>query len=170
MVISSAYTNVAIERSDPDDPHAYIFDAAGMKPDFEYRDLATLEVTTILFNAVGIDERDFDAYRAFYRSDFLPPTADSSSAGPFTRNVLAMIAAVRTGVRSDQQRVEYALMVFDAALRQLSGLGIQPSPNKVGNPRHACLLAAWTSEWIMAIAPRLFAKTSHCRLNREATD
>jgi hypothetical protein len=139
---------------------AYIFDAAGMKPDFEFRDLATLEVTTILFNSVGIDEQIVRACHVFYEDEFLPEEApNSTSTSQFTQNVFAMIAAIRSRFQSEQQKTAYALLVFDAALRQLSGLGIQPSPNKVRNPLHACYLAAWASRWVKAIAPDLFPKT-----------
>jgi hypothetical protein len=155
-------TNVAIDLSTPDAPQPYIFDAAGMKPHLEFRDLATLEVTTILFNSVGIDEQIVRACRVFNDVEFLPETAqDSTSTSHFTQNVCAMITAIRSRFRfrSEQQKTVYALLVFDAALRQLSGLGIQPSPNKVRNPPHACLLAGWVSRSVTIIAPDSFAKT-----------
>jgi CheY-like chemotaxis protein len=153
-------TNVAIDASDSNDPQAYIFDAAGMKSDFDCRDLATLEITTILFNSVGIDEQIVRACRVFYEGDFLPAGApDSTSTSQFTQNIFAMIAAVRSRFQTEQQRTAYALMVFDSALRQLFGLGVQPSPNKVRNPLHACHLAAWVSKWIKVVAPNLFLQT-----------
>lgn len=149
-------TNVAIDASAPNDPQAYIFDAAGMKPDFEFRDLATLEVTTILFNSVGIDDQLIQASRAFYESDFLPSGSLNATAnGQLAQNVFAMITAIRSLFQSNQQRSAYALLVFDAALRQLSGLGFQPSPNKVNNPLHACYLAAWAAKWLNEIVPAL---------------
>jgi hypothetical protein len=131
-----------------------------MKPDFEFRDLATLEVTTILFNSVGIDEQIVRSCRVFYEVEFLPEaTPESTSTSQFTQNVFAMITAIRSRFQSEQQKTAYALLVFDVALRQLSGLGIQPSPNKVRNPLHACFLAAWVSRWLETIAPDLFPKT-----------
>ncbi len=151
-------TNVAIDASLPDNPQAYIIDAAGMKGDFDFRDLATLEVTTVLFNSVGIDEQLMQVCRPFYENDFLPTGApDSASTSQFTQNVFAMIAAIRSCFESKQQKTAYALLVFDAALRQLFGLGIQPSPNKIRNPLHACYLAAWVSKWLKNVAPELFA-------------
>lgn len=149
-------TNVAIDASSPDDPQAYIFDAAGMKPDFESRDLATMEITTILFNSVGIDEQIVRACSVFYENEFLPELTLTSSASPFTQNVFTMIAAIRSRFETEPQKTAYALMIFDASLRQLSGLGVQPSPNKVRNPLHACYLAAWVSKWIKTVAPALF--------------
>ena len=148
-------TNVAIDSSTPQGPQTYIFDAAGMKQDLEFRDLATLEVTTILFNSVGNNEIA-QACGAFYTNDLLPKEAPGlTSASSFAQNVFAMIAAIRSHLHPDQDKIAYALLIFDAALRQLSGLGIQPSPNKVRNPFHACCIAAWSAKWIESIAPRL---------------
>ena len=65
-------TNIAIDASHPGNPQAYIFDAAGMKADFEFRDLATLEITTILFNSIGVDQQLFQACRKFYQDEFVP--------------------------------------------------------------------------------------------------
>ena len=150
-------TNVAIDASNPNDPQAYIFDAAGMKPDFEFRDLATLEVTTILFNSVGIDDQLIQACHAFYQTEFLPvrkPVAGSNDH--LTENILTMILAIRSLFKTDLQKTAYALMVFDAVLRQLSGLGFQPSPNKVKNPLHACYLAAWIPAWLNQISSGIY--------------
>ena len=149
-------TNVAIDATQPDGPHAYIFDAAGMRGDFDFRDLATLEVTSILFNSVGLDQQLIHACRVFYDSDFLPNVPQDIANPPFTRNVLSMIGAIRSRFQTDQQKRTYALLVFDAVLRQLLGLAVQPSPNKIKNPLHACYLAAWVSHWIKAIAPDWF--------------
>jgi hypothetical protein len=150
-------TNVAIDASVAGEPQAYIFDAAGMKADFACRDLATLEITTVLFNSVGIDEQLIRACQVFYGETFLPTEMPSvGTANPFTQNVFSMITAIRSRFQSEQQRTVYALLVFDAALRQLFGLGIQPSPNKVRNPLHACFLAAWAARWLKSIAPGLF--------------
>jgi hypothetical protein len=60
---------------------------------------------------------------------------------------------------SEQQKKAYALLVFSAAMQQLSGLGIQSSPNKVRNPLHACYLAAWVSSWIKSVVPELFPQS-----------
>jgi hypothetical protein len=68
-----------------------------------------------------------------------------------------MILAIRSHFQSEQQQAAYALLVFDAAIRQLFGLGVQPSPNKVRNPVHACFLAAWATKWLMNVAPEVFA-------------
>jgi hypothetical protein len=150
-------TNVAIDASVTNQPQAYIFDAGWMESDFEFRDLATLEVTTILFNSVSLDEPLLQVSKAFYDTGFLPPPlASTPSLPPFVQNVHCIISAIRSRMQSEQQRKAYALLVFSAAMQQLSGLGIQSSPNKVRNPLHACFLAAWVSNWLRNLAPEFF--------------
>jgi len=150
-------TNVAIDASQPENPHAYVFDAAGMRADLDFRDLATLEVTSILFNSVGIDPQLIQASRVLYQEYFLPVLSPATTQSSFTLNVLNTIVAIRSQFQDDQKKTTYALLVFDAALRQLSGLGFQPSPNKVKNPLHACCLASWSAKWLLALAPQLFS-------------
>jgi hypothetical protein len=154
-------SNVAIDASQLDNPQGYIFDAGWMEMDCEFRDLATLEVTTVLFNSIGIDEQLIHAAKVFYDTEFLPASLPSApSVTPFVQNVQGMISAIRSRMESDQQKKVYALLVFSAALQQLSGIGIQPSPNKVRNPLHACLLAAWVSNWVKHVVPEFFPQTA----------
>lgn len=154
-------SNVAIDASLPNKPQAYIFDAGWMEADFEYRDLATLEVTTILFNSVGTDEQLIHASKTLYGSEFLPIALPiEQSASPFFQNVHSMITAIRSRMQANHQKKAYALLVFSAAIQQLSGLGIQSSPNKVRSPLHACHLAAWASNWLKSIAPELFSQNA----------
>jgi CheY-like chemotaxis protein len=149
-------TNIAIDASQPENPQAYVFDAAGMRADFDFRDLATLEVTSILFNSVGVDQQLIHASRIFYQDEFLPTLPPSAATTTFTQNVFSTIFAIRSRFQVDQQKVTFTLLVFDSALRQLCGIGFQPSPNKVKNPLHACYLAAWAAKWLTIIAPHLF--------------
>jgi CheY-like chemotaxis protein len=154
-------TNIAIDASHPENPQAYIFDAAGMKADFEFRDLATLEITTILFNSIGVDQQLFQACRKFYQDEFVPTKGhDPLPTNSFVENVTSLIATIRSQFVSEAHKIEYALLVFDASMRQLSGLGIQPSPNKIRNPLHACFLAVWAAQWLQVIAPELFQSQS----------
>lgn len=153
-------TNVAIDASPATNPQAYIFDAGWMETDLEFRDLATLEITTIVFNSIGIDEQLIHASKVLYGSEFLPPSLPAvPQVTPFIQNVQAMISAIRSRIQTDEQKKVYALLVFSAIMQQLSGLGVQPSPNKVRNPLHACYLAAWVSNWLTSIAPELFTQT-----------
>lgn len=150
-------TNVAIDTRAPGSFRAYIFDAAGMKADFELRDLATLEITTVLFNSVALHSQLVDACRGFYESEFLPTELTVSSAfSNLSRNVPHLISAIRSRFKTEQERRVYAVLVFDAALRQLFGIGVQPSPNKIKNPLHACMVASWVARWLKKVAPDLF--------------
>lgn len=148
-------TNIAIDASDPNRPQAYIFDAANMHSDLEYRDLATLEITTILFNS-SADNDVLDAAKVFYTDGFVPDLSTLTEVG-LTRNVLQLLYAIRTQIPAEAAREAYPLLLFGAALQQLSGLGFQPSPNKVRNPLHACCLASWIAKWIVALSPTLVA-------------
>ncbi len=152
-------TNVAIDASLPKSHQAYIFDAGWMQADLDCRDLATLEITTTLFNSVAIDDQLIHASKEFYDKEFLPPSLVSAPT-PFVQNVYSMISAIRSRMQTEQQQKAYSLLVFSAAMQQLSGLGIQPSPNKVRNPLHACLLAAWVSNWLRNVAPELFPQSA----------
>lgn len=159
-------TNIAIDADSVSNPQAYIFDAAGIRSDFKLRDLATLEVTTILFNSPFMEDQ-FETCKTMYEGDFLPD-ANSIASLPIVTNVLSLIRAVRSQVTSDADRLAYALLVFDTSLRQLFGLAIQPSPNKVRNPMHACALAAWIAEWLAHIAPNLLPELPNMAQNGAA--
>lgn len=151
-------TNVAVDVVNQPHPIAYIFDAAGMQPDLEFRDLATLEVTTVLFNSDGVDQRLLNACRLFYSDSFLPqaPPADPGD-DPVIKNVTAMIRAIRQRVLELGKESAYSMLVFDAVLRQLFGIGVQPSRNKIKNPLHVCSLASWTAGWIQKVNPTVFS-------------
>jgi len=151
-------SNVAIDAQRATSPQAYIFDAAGMKTDLDYRDLATLEVTTILFNSV-VDDGFLNSCRELYRDKFLP-ASPLSEVSSFARNVFSMVVALRGHATDEPRQAMYALLVFDAALRQLSGLGLQPSPNKVKNPQHACALASWITAWVRNVASAALSATA----------
>jgi hypothetical protein len=152
-------SNVAIDTGNPEEPHAYVFDAAGTKPDLDFRDLATLEVTTILFSPPGeIDEDSFRFFRALYSEDFVPSTSPVQGSD-FARNVISMVLSIRQYIDSQGHRDTYAVLVFDAVMRQLSGLGLQPSPNKVRSSQQACALASWITAWARRMAPALVRET-----------
>lgn len=145
-------SNVAIDVGIPEQPQAYIFDGAGIHADLDFRDLATLEVTTIVFNSTGIDETFLDSCQALYSDGFAPHIESSASLSPLTRNVFAMVGAIRQHAQTELQQATYAILALDAVLRQLSGLGIQPSPNKAKNPHHVCILANWIAAWVGRVA------------------
>lgn len=159
-------TNVAIDADNEGAPQAYIFDAAGVTADFELRDLATLEITTILFNSVGIDADFFEACQVFYSAVFLPEKPSEPSSD-FARNVFTLIFEIRKQLIKPTERVAYALLLFNTALAQMYGLGVQSSPNNIKSPIHACMLASWIADWIPHIAPSLFADEHNLREDSE---
>lgn len=146
-------TNIAIDASRDGGVSAYIFDGAGMQSDFIYRDLATLEVTTILFNAVP-NERLMEACESLYNGEFVP-TADTSQYPPFAQNVVAMISTIRERVAAEQEQKTYTLLLFDAAIRQVFGLDLQVSVNKIKSPGHACTLAHWITGLLQRVLPEI---------------
>jgi CheY-like chemotaxis protein len=149
-------TNIAIDATDRDLPQAYIFDAGNTASDCEFRDLANIEVTSILFNAIGDDEDLVARCQEFYGNEFLPHNVSTKDASTFARNVQTLISSLRMRVTSQQERAIYAVCVFDAAMRQLSGIAFQSSPNKVKNPVHACRLTEWAGRWLVSVAPEIF--------------
>lgn len=153
-------TNIAIDAENASDPRAFIFDAAGVGTDFELRDLATLEVTTILFNSVGIDQRLMEVCEALYQQEFVP-TLPEEPITSFARNVFEMISTIRARLTTSEEQEVYAVLLLNAALGQVCGLGFQPSPNNVKNPDHACLLAGLIAKWLPQVASRLFTVHEH---------
>jgi hypothetical protein len=142
-------TNIAIDVEDAGYPKAFIFDAGGMAGDFGLRDLAYLEVTTILFNSFGRDAEVVETCKVLYEAGIRPPRVVSPERmSSFGQNVLSTVLAIRERITSPEDCEAYAILVFDAVLRQLQGLNIQPSRNKVKDMGAACKLASWASVWV----------------------
>jgi hypothetical protein len=142
-------TNIALDESDADRPKAYIFDAAGVHSDLACRDLAVLEVTTLLFLADSAIDQHFHVFRPFYGQDgFNPPAIDLSALPPVVRNSIGFIGAIRAAVVNTSDTEIYPLLVFDAVLIQLGGLVIQQAHNKAARPTHVRLLTQWVAEWV----------------------
>ncbi len=149
-------TNVAVDPDHQDRPQAYIFDAAGMNQDLDLRDLATLEVTTLLFNSHGPDQKLLPECRQFYQDKILPAAVTvPEDATPLIRNTVHLIAEIRKRISETGEGTNYALVVFNAVMMQLFGLTVQPSRNKVTHPLHASVLASWAAAWLRALAPEL---------------
>ncbi|MFO0796095.1 MAG: hypothetical protein U0804_01395 [Gemmataceae bacterium] len=72
------------------------------------------------------------------------------------QNTLALLRAIRARVAQTDDAALYPVLVFDAALRQLFGLAIQPKRNKVLHPTHARYLGSWVADWAGALHPDLF--------------
>jgi CheY-like chemotaxis protein len=143
-------TNVAIDQTPPERPKAFIFDAAGIHADIATRDLAVLEVTTLLFLSAPEIQSHFPQFRVFYTGDPVPPAVLDAIATlpPIVQNAFHLVVAIRTKVGEMTNPDVYPLVVFDNILIQLGGLAVQPSKNKIANPVHACLLGSWVAEWV----------------------
>jgi hypothetical protein len=141
-------TNVAIEP-DPVNPRAYIFDAAGISRAVNVRDLAYLEVTSLLFTS-DVATSPTEACATFYEGALEPmPADDSGGPNGRPRNLRTLLQEIRrqVAVMVDDPQV-YAIVVFDVALMQLGGLGVQPTRNKVTAAGEAIRLAHLTANWV----------------------
>ena len=150
-------TNIAIDPHAEGRPRAFVIDPGGVTAELDLRDMAYLEVTTLLFYSTGEEHRLLQDCRGFYeadlRADGIDPPAGST---PFVRNAMALIHAIRHHVAGCPDVRLYPAIVFDAALRQLLGLAIQPKRNKVLHPIHARYLASWAGDWASKIVPEVF--------------
>lgn len=153
-------SNVAIDPGAPSRPRAFIFDPGGVHADHEFRDLACLEVTALLFSADPSEGGLVSFCRGYYE-DALGEKGISipDKASPYAKNVIRLIQAIRAHVAASPDPNTYSLLLFDATLRQLFGLAFQAKRNKVVYPIHACYLAAWAAEWAARQNPSLF--TAH---------
>ena len=144
-------TNVAIDLAD-DDVAAYIFDASGCAPGPNVRDLATLEVSSLLHHPGARSESLVEVCAQLY----LPTEAGSSNVdqgSDLARNTFKIISEIRSRAIEQSDSDLYKLMVFDNALIQLGGLSFGPSCNKIGNPKDAVLLAALAALWLRGHEP-----------------
>jgi CheY-like chemotaxis protein len=147
-------SNIAVDTTGPGSPRAYIFDAAGLHADVDMRDLAMLEVTTLLFNAT---EDDFDVVLDLvYGNDFtITSSPDHRECTAWRQNTLALIILLRERVQQAGKSTAYALMLVDVALMQFGGLTIQSSHNKIADPTKAHALAHYACRWMVDVAPDL---------------
>jgi hypothetical protein len=139
-------TNIALDK-DGDKVHAYIFDAAGVREDVSLRDLAYLEVTSLLHHPRAVGAGMVRACANLYESYVIPPDSVDAIASPdIVRNTRQLVAVIRRRVGISHSAV-YALMVFDVALLQVGGLAIERSGNKIADPSEAVLLAQLAARW-----------------------
>ena len=157
-------TNVAVDLSTSDRPHAFVFDAGGIHADVDTRDLAYLEVTTLLFVSDPAI-RDYVAeVGVFYAASIDPGVPPNALSLPLAvRRTLAVISAIRTHVASLKNADTYPLILFNAAMMQLGGLVSHPKRNKIANPEMAYLLAAWSATWLKITMPTLFVSASSAK-------
>lgn len=150
-------SNVAVDLAPADRPHAFIFDASGIHADVDSRDLAYLEVTTLLYAEAVEIPGHFTAFDVFYGNAIDPgPLPNAAVLPPQVRRTRAVIAAIRKHVASFKNAEMYPLVLFNAAMMQLSGLITHPTPNKVVKPELAYILAVWSATWVKKMMPALF--------------
>jgi hypothetical protein len=136
---------------------AFIFDTGAMSRAINARDLALLEVTTLLFQEPPPGISLVKACEDLYGTAVEPPAELDVSSGPAqVRNTRMFIAELRRRVTRLCDPQVYALSVFDHALMEFSGLAVQSSRNKIADPFDAALLAAITASWLRRLAPNLF--------------
>lgn len=136
---------------------AFIIDTGAMTPAVNVRDLALLEVTSLLFPLPVDDTSLVQECESLYSDSVEPPAAVNVMTGSFqARNTRAFIAEVRRRALSMCEPVVYALSVFDHALMELSGIAVQSTRNKIAIPADAARLAAMSAAWLRRVAPNWF--------------
>jgi CheY-like chemotaxis protein len=141
-------TNIAIDLTNPSDPHAFVFDAGGMGADISVRDLAYLEVTSILFNAERSKDGLMDACASLYSGAFLPVLPTSPSSAPsLALNLPRLVVAIRKQIPVAEWKA-YSLCMFSSVLAQAYGLQVQPIPNNIRDPKSAYTLSSWAAAWL----------------------
>lgn len=136
------YSNVAIE-DDGGRTRAFIFDASGCQPGVCIRDIAMLEVATVLHQEA--DERIVPACVSLYANN--ENVEGPEGATDRQRNTLLFVQSLREAALPYTTPDVYALMVVDHALIQLGGLAYGSAFNKIQNPQDAALLAALAANW-----------------------
>ncbi len=141
-------TNVALDENDGK-VEAYVFDAEGVHPDVDIRDLAMLEITSLLHHALNDGDSLVVPCADLYDDFVVPPDDFDVTIGPHlvqnTRRLIAEIRRLALPEESDQ--AVYAAVAFDVALQQLGGLVLQRSGNKIILPKDAAILACHTASW-----------------------
>jgi hypothetical protein len=127
---------------------AYIFDPGALNRDIAVRDFAMLEIS-ILLHLMRLPETDiieataplYDGRSPGGELDFL------GLPGPVLPDV-RMIADLRKQAISECSTTVYALLLLDAVLMQIGGLGFTFTSNKVVRPSDAARLFDLLAGWI----------------------
>jgi hypothetical protein len=146
-------TNVALDVG-TSGVRGYIFDASGVRSGLNVRDLAMLEVTSLLHLPSGIFDNFVDACATLYDSGevlvggVVPASLSGRHLATWT-----LIAEIRRWAMNcaDSTKLAYAVTVFDHAMIQLGGLAFAVSRNKIRDPEQAVELAARVSNWITLV-------------------
>ena len=147
--------NVAIEMNPA--IKAFIFDTGAMSRTANVRDLALLEVTSLLFQRFPQDISLVKECAFLYSEGLLPPEKlDPAVIMPQVRNTVMFLAELHRRAAMLCEPEVYALLVFDCALMELSGLAIQSSRNKISEPLDAARLALVSAGWLRGLASDWF--------------
>jgi hypothetical protein len=148
--------NVAIDKG-TNPVRAFIFDTGAMSSAVNVRDLALLEVTSLLFQKCPEGVSLVQGCESLYADRVEPPaTLDVATESHQVRNTKALIVAIRHKALGMCEPQVYALSVFDHALMELSGLAVQSARNKINQPSDAARLAAISAAWLRRVAPNWF--------------
>jgi hypothetical protein len=129
---------------------AYIFDPGASRTDVAGRDIASLEVSTILHQRIAL-ATTFDICSALYGSSDPTGDVDSAAFPAQKRNTILFVRSLRTAAATWNDRSLYALMVFDSVLIQVGGLATGLSGNYIEDPRCATYLLAMAAAWYQSL-------------------
>jgi CheY-like chemotaxis protein len=138
--------NVALD-STPRGLEAYIFDAGVIRRSAAGRDLAVLEVSTLLHQRLDFDTLIHVCTVIYDASTPLDENTFVSVTDPLAQNIIEFVRGLRTGANAWNPPEIYALLVFDFALIQLGGLSFGTSGNRIADPRAAGAVAAFVARW-----------------------
>jgi hypothetical protein len=139
-------SNVALD-STPRGLDAYIFDAGVIRRSIAGRDLAVLEVSTLLHQRLDFDTLLHVCSVIYDASTPLDKDTFASITDPLAQNIIEFVRGLRMGVNAWNRVEIYALLVFDFALIQLGGLSFGTSGNRIADPRAAGAVAAFVARW-----------------------
>jgi len=150
------YTNIAVERSASGTFDAYIFDASGCTAGTSVRDLAMLEVTTLLHQPYRDGGSLVRRCAPLYLATVNDSAEGDAEVDDQVANIIGFVQSIREQAVQLDDLKAYALLVFDNAMMQLGGLGFGSSFNKIREPRDAVFLAALSARWLITVAPDFF--------------
>jgi CheY-like chemotaxis protein len=135
--------NVAIDNG-PGGPRAYIFDPGVSTRNVAGRDLAVLEVSTILHQPINAAEFKQICSRLYAVGG---PRMDDSGMDDVSKRIVAFVEQLRTLATAWNDLRVYAVLVFDFALIQLGGLAFGTSGNKIADPFFGAYLVGAVARW-----------------------
>jgi len=150
------FSNVAVEETDAGQFNAWVFDVAGGVAGANVRDLATLEVTSILHQSPCDAGPMSELCRGLF-SGVLSADASYDSAAVTARgsNTHRFIVELRAQALRRATADVYAILLFDEALMQLGGLDFGSSYNKIYHPPDSAYLAALAAGLVTRTAANL---------------